>query len=172
MKQSGGSIWVYSEIDRGSTFKIYLPRVDDLAECETANDNLSLAPRGSETILLVEDEDMVRELSKEILQEYGYAVITAPNGQEGLRICNEFEGNIDLMITDVVMPQMSGRQLAESIGVVRPDTRVLYMSGFTDDAVVRHGVLDDGVCFIQKPFSPDALAAKAREVLDNRVQIN
>ena len=90
VKQSGGSIWVYSEIDRGSTFKIYLPRVDDLAECETANDNLSLAPRGSETILLVEDEDMVRELSKEILQEYGYAVITAPNGQEGLRICNEW----------------------------------------------------------------------------------
>ncbi len=168
VKQSGGSIWVYSEVGRGTTFKIYLPRVDDVDESEVAGDELGFAQRGSETILLVEDEDMVRELSKEILQEYGYAVITAQNGHEGLRICQEFQGNIDLMITDVVMPKMSGRQLAESIGSSRPGTRVLYMSGFTDDAVVRHGVLDDGVCFIQKPFSPEALAAKAREVLDRR----
>jgi len=109
---------------------------------------------------------VVRSLSKEILEDYGYAVIAAPNGPEGLRICREFDGQIDLVITDVVMPQMSGLELAESVGVLRPDARVLYMSGFTNDAVVRHGVGDDGLCFIQKPFSPDSLALKAREVLD------
>jgi PAS domain S-box-containing protein len=166
VKQSGGSIWVYSEVGRGTAFKIYLPRVDEVVETEELGDKSSLVQRGHETILLVEDEDVVRDLSKEILEEYGFAVITAPNGKEGLRICKEFEGQIDLMITDVVMPQMGGRELAEKLGAVRPDTRVLYMSGFTDDAVVRHGVLDDGICFIQKPFSPDSLVLRAREVLD------
>ena len=166
VKQSGGSIWVYSEEGKGTTFKIYLPRVDEVVATEDPGDSSISAPRGHETILLVEDEDVVRDLSKEILEDYGYAVIAAPNGQEGLRICREFDGQIDLVITDVVMPQMSGRELAESVGVLRPDARVLYMSGFTNDAVVRHGVRDDGMCFIQKPFSPDSLALKAREVLD------
>jgi PAS domain S-box-containing protein len=166
VKQSGGSVWVYSEVGLGTTFKIYLPRVDEVLEVEESSEDSRAVGRGNETILLVEDEDMVRDLSKEILEAYGYSVIAAPNGQEGLRICKEFEGPIDLMITDVVMPQMSGRELAENIGTLRPDTRVLYMSGFTNDAVVRHGVLDDGMCFIQKPFSPDSLALKAREVLN------
>ena len=166
VKQSGGSIWVYSEVDRGTTFKIYLPRKDTVIENTAPAAQLRSASRGSETILLVEDEEMVRELSKEILEQYGYSVITAANGKEGLAVCREFKGDIDLMITDVVMPQMSGRQLVESIGSFRPNTRVLFMSGFTDDAVVRHGVLDDGICFIQKPFSPEFLAVKAREVLD------
>jgi len=166
VKQSGGTIWVYSELGKGSTFKIYLPRVDEVVDAEDSGDYSISAPRGHETILLVEDEDVVRSLSKEILEDYGYAVIAAPNGPEGLRICREFDGQIDLVITDVVMPQMSGLELAESVGVLRPDARVLYMSGFTNDAVVRHGVGDDGLCFIQKPFSPDSLALKAREVLD------
>jgi len=166
VKQSGGSIWVYSEVGRGTTFKIYLPRVDEVIEAEESENGSRSVPRGHETILLVEDEDMVRDLSKEILEEYGYVVISAPNGKEGLQICEEFEGQIDLMITDVVMPQMGGRELAEHVGALRPGTQVLYMSGFTDDAVVRHGVVDDGVFFIQKPFSPDSLALKAREVLD------
>ena len=124
-------------------------------------------PIGTETILLVEDEHMVRDLVQEILEEYGYEVLTASNGIEGLELCRKFEGQIQLLITDVVMPRMSGRELAESIGVIRPETRVLYMSGFTDDAVVRHGVLADDMCFIQKPFSAEALATKARELLDH-----
>jgi DNA-binding response OmpR family regulator len=135
-------------------------------DTEDSGESLISAPRGHETILLVEDEDVVRDLSEEVLEDYGYAVIAAPNGQEGLRICRAFDGEIDLMITDVVMPQMSGRELAESVAVLRPDARVLYMSGFTNDAVVRHGVLVDDMCFIQKPFSPDALALKVRSVLD------
>jgi CheY-like chemotaxis protein len=165
VKQSGGSIWVYSEVGQGTTFKIYLPRIDAAVESEESATGLGAAPRGHETILLVEDEEMVRELSKEILESYGYVVISAPDGKEGLRICREFAGQIDLVITDVVMPRMSGRELAENIAVLRPHARVLYMSGFTDDAVVRHGV-DDGMCFIQKPFSPEMLAFKAREVLE------
>ena len=166
VKQSGGSIWVYSEAGQGTTFKIYLPRLDQVVETEEPIDSLDSVPRGHETILLVEDEQVVLNLSKEVLEEYGYAVITAPNGKEGLQICKDFEGQIDLVITDVVMPYMSGRELAENVGSLRPGTRVLYMSGFTDDAIVRHGVLDDGMCFIQKPFSPAALALRAREVLD------
>ena len=165
VKQSEGNIWVSSEVGKGTTFKIYLPRADEVE----AGDELTESAQtwGTETVLLVEDEEMVRTLSLEILQESGYTVIPAANGAEGLRICKEFQGRIDLMITDVVMPQMSGRELAEHFVKLRPDTRVLFMSGYTDDAIVRHGILDNG-SFIQKPFSPDLLAAKAREVLDRR----
>jgi two-component system cell cycle sensor histidine kinase/response regulator CckA len=169
VKQSGGTIWVYSEKGKGTNFKIYLPRVDDVVDAVDAGEFRILAARGHETILLVEDEDMVRGLSKEVLENYGYEVIVAPNGQEGLRICEEFDRRIDLVITDVVMPKMSGRELAERISALRPDTRVLYMSGFTDDTIVRNGVLVDNICFIQKPFSPDDLALKVREVLDRIV---
>jgi PAS domain S-box-containing protein len=166
VKQSEGSIWVYSELGKGTTFKVYLPRVDQAEESEElAGDSLS-TPGGSETILLVEDEDLVRGLAVEILEAFGYAVITASNGEDGLRICKEFERRIDLMITDVVMPQMSGRELAEQISVLRPETKVLFMSGYTDDAIVRHGILEENMSFIQKPFLPDALARKARELLD------
>jgi CheY-like chemotaxis protein len=166
VKQSEGSIWVYSELGTGTTFKVYLPRVDEVGDSEElAGDALSV-PGGSETILLVEDEDLVRSLAVEILEEFGYAVITAPNGTEGLRICKEFKGRIDLLISDVVMPQMSGRELAEHISVLRPEIKVLFMSGYTDDAIVRHGILEENMPFIQKPFLPDALARKARELLD------
>jgi PAS domain S-box-containing protein len=165
VKQSEGSIWVYSEVGTGTTFKVYLPRVDQIADGDEFGDSRSV-PGGSETILLVEDEDLVRDLAVEILEEFGYAVITAPNGEEGLRICKEFKGRIDLVISDVVMPQMSGRELAEHISRLRPETRVLFMSGYTDDAIVRHGILEENMSFIQKPFLPDALARKARELLD------
>jgi len=166
VKQSEGTIWVYSEVGKGTTFKIYLPRVDEVRAEEAQADSHSV-PRGHETILVVEDEDIVRALSTEILKDQGYRVLAATNGEKGLRLVKEFDGVIDLLITDVVMPRMSGRELAEQVATIRPDTRVLYMSGFTDDAIVRHGVLDDGVFFIQKPFSPDALAIKVRSVLDH-----
>jgi PAS domain S-box-containing protein len=172
VKQSEGIVWVYSEVGKGTTFKIYLPRVDEVAPTADQATPVRSVPRGHETILVVEDEDIVRALSTEILEKQGYQVLSAPNGREGLRLCREFGGRIDLLITDVVMPQMSGRELAEEFAVVRPETRVLYMSGFTDDAIVRHGVLDDDVFFIQKPFSPDALAIKTRSVLDSMSALN
>ncbi len=172
VKQSEGTVWVYSEVGKGTTFKIYLPRVDEVTQTADQATQVSRIPRGHETILVVEDEDIVRALSTEILQKQGYHVLSAANGREGLRLCREFDGRIDLLITDVVMPQMSGRELAEEFAVIRPETRVLYMSGFTDDAIVRHGVLDDDVFFIQKPFSPDALAIKTRSVLDGASAVN
>ncbi len=166
VKQSGGSLWVYSEVGKGTNFKICLPRVDVLVESAEIVCKTEDAPRGQETVLLVEDEDVVRNLSKEILETYGYSVLVASNGREGLRVGSEFRGAIDLVITDVIMPQMSGREMAEGLRTIRPDTRVLFMSGFTDDAIVNHGAVDEKVFFIQKPFSPEALATKAREVLD------
>jgi signal transduction histidine kinase len=166
VKQSEGNIWVYSELGRGTTFKVYLPRVDEVADGEELAVDSRSVPGGSETILLVEDEDLVRRLAVKILEEFGYTVITAANGEEGLRLCKEFDGPIDLLISDVVMPQMSGRQLAEHVSVLRPETKVLFMSGYTDDAIVRHGILEENMAFIQKPFLPDALARKARELLD------
>jgi two-component system, cell cycle sensor histidine kinase and response regulator CckA len=166
VKQSGGTIWVYSEVDKGTNFKIYLPRTDAAAEVGDSDVSAVSTARGHETILIVEDEPTVRDLAKEFLEEYGYRVLTAGNGSEGLRLCDEFPEKIDLIVTDVVMPQMSGRELAMKARTLRPDTLVLYMSGFTDDAVVRHGVSADDLCFIQKPFSPDALARQVRAVLD------
>jgi two-component system cell cycle sensor histidine kinase/response regulator CckA len=165
VKQSGGTIWVYSEPKNGTTFKIYLPRTDAVAESINNDGATVFTARGNETILLVEDEPMVRDLAREFLEEYGYRVLTAANGKEGLSVCHEYPERIDLIVTDVVMPQMSGRELAEEVRTLRPEARVLYMSGFTDDAIVRHGVIADDLCFIQKPFSPDALAGKVRAVL-------
>ena len=166
VKQSEGSILVYSEKDKGTTFNIYLPRVDEVKELEETGEQKKLVARGRETVLLVEDEQVVRNLSREVLEQYGYNVITAADGQEGLNMCRQFEGRIHLVITDVVMPRMGGRELAEQVALVRPDARILYMSGFTDDAIVRHGLLDEDFHFIQKPFSPELLASKARELLD------
>jgi PAS domain S-box-containing protein len=165
IKQSGGSLWVYSEVGKGTTFKIYLPRVDEIVEHDVNEDNAADC-RGQETVLLVEDEEVVRDLSREILETYGYSVLVAANGRDGLRVGKEFQGTIDLVITDVIMPLMSGPEMAEGLRTSHPGTRVLFMSGFTDDAIVHHGVLDESVSFIQKPFSPDALARKAREILD------
>jgi len=166
VKQSGGSVWVYSEPGQGTTFKVYLPRVDEPADSGPA-DLLPATPlQGMETILLVEDEDAVRELVRDALRARGYTVLEARHGNEALQICERHAGRIDLMVTDVVMPEMSGRELADRLAVVKPRMKVLYMSGYTDNAVVHHGVLDPGTIFLQKPFGPGVLLRKVREVLD------
>jgi PAS domain S-box-containing protein len=167
VRQSGGHIWVYSEPGQGSSFKICLPLVADEPEREVARpEPAGDAARGAEVVLLVEDAPRVREVVREILEMSGYAVLEARDGAEALEISERHPGRIHLMVTDVVMPQMSGRELAAQMASLRPDVRVLFMSGYTDSAIVRHGVLDPGTAFISKPFTPDALAAKVREVLD------
>jgi len=168
VKQSGGYIWVYSEPDQGTTFKIYLPRVDQPAERGSPETQPPpKVARGSETILLVEDDPQLRELSSSVLTHVGYKVLTASTPEEGLAICESDHQDIRLLVTDVVMPRMNGRQLAEKIQKRCPQMRVLYISGYTDNAIVHYGVLDSGLWFLPKPFTLSALVAKVREVLDS-----
>lgn len=166
VKQSGGYVWVYSEEQHGTTFKIYLPRADAAATAEKRNEANQRPLRGSETILLVEDERGVRELAREHLELNGYTVLQAGNGQQALDLASKHSGKIHLLLTDVVMPGMSGRQLAEQIQSVRPGIRILYMSGYTDQAIVHHGILAADTMLLQKPFTLHALAAKLREALE------
>ena len=166
VKQSGGYIWVYSEVGQGTTFKIYLPRVEDDLEARDAGPAPAETLQGSETILLAEDDDMVRMLARRILQAHGYTVLEARDGTECLRICQAHTGTIHLLMTDVVMPGLSGREVAKRVAPLRPDMKVLYLSGYADSAVVHHGIVDAGSAFLQKPFSPGTLAHKVREVLD------
>ena len=166
VKQSGGDIWVYSELGRGTTFKVYLPRVDEAAEPSGAQAVPAQRPRGAETILLAEDDDDLRDLAREILHASGYTVLEAARPEDALLASERHQGAIDLLVTDVVMPRMSGRELAQRLVATRPGVKVLYVSGYTDDAIVHHGVLDPGTVLLEKPFTPDALARKVREVLD------
>ncbi|MDQ2938789.1 MAG: PAS domain S-box protein, partial [Acidobacteriota bacterium] len=166
VKQSGGNVWLYSELGKGTTFKIYLPRVDAMAADHQVSAGIVSAPKGTETLLLVEDEDQVRKIVQAILEDQGYDVISAANGEEALELAAQHDSEIHLMITDVVMPQMSGRELADRLADIRPRLKVLYMSGYTDDAIVRHGLLDAKLNFIQKPFDAATAARKVREVLD------
>ncbi len=166
VKQSGGYIWVYSEPGQGTTFKIYLPRVEEAATAEAPPAASSRAPRGSETVLLTEDEDIVRTLAREILESHGYTILEARRGSEALQVCERFEGEIHLLLTDVVMPRMSGRDLAIEVTALRPGVKVLYMSGYTEDAIGYHGVLDPGLTYLQKPFTLASLTQKVREALD------
>ena len=166
VQQSGGYIWVYSEPGRGATFKMYLPRVDQAPEPVPATPLARAALRGSETVLLVEDDDSVRSLTRKMLEVQGYAVLAASSGAEALRAVAASGGVVHLLVTDVVLPAMSGRELAERLRAARPGVKVLYTSGYTDEAIVHHGVLDPGIAFLQKPFTSDALARKVREVLD------
>jgi CheY-like chemotaxis protein len=166
VKQSGGYIWVYSEEGVGTTFKVYFPRVVEESVAEEAKNTFEELPRGTETILLVEDEEMVRSLARQILEECGYTVLEANNGVEAMSMCENHDCQVDLLMTDVVMPQMGGRELAERFAEIYPQIRILFTSGYTDDAVVRNGVIEAGTNFIQKPFTLDALARKIREVLD------
>jgi len=166
VKQSGGNIWVYSEPGQGTTFKIYLPRIEDPVDAGQGGVALAAPAHGMETILLVEDEDAVRDLARDILAGCGYTVLEARHGAEALGISAAHAGKIDLMLTDVVMPEMNGRELAERLAAQRPETKVLYMSGYTDHAVVHHGVLAPQTEFLQKPFTEVVLARKLRELLD------
>ncbi|HEY3971536.1 MAG TPA: PAS domain S-box protein [Candidatus Sulfotelmatobacter sp.] len=166
VKQSGGYIWVYSEPERGTTFKIYLPRVDQPAESSGADNRPKSVQRGTETVLLVEDDPQLRQLSSSVLAHCGYKMLVAGSPEEGLAICKENHRDIRLLITDVVMPRINGRQLAEQIAHVAPNVRVLYISGYTSNAIVHYGVLDPGLWFLPKPFTLSALVAKVREVLD------
>ena len=170
VKQSGGYVWVYSEPNQGSTFKIYLPRIDDPIETQDAANLAEELSAGVETVLLVEDEEAVRSLVCKVLRASGYTVLESLNPADALRIAREHPDPIHLLLTDVVMPQMSGREVANQVIVLRPSTKVLFISGYTDDAIVHHGVLDPKTAFLHKPFSPDALARKVREVLDNSSQ--
>jgi CheY-like chemotaxis protein len=162
--QSGGAVWVYSEPGKGSTFKVYLPQVGGAVTPELPPPPLDV--RGTETILLVEDEDAVRAVARGIVQRFGYQVIEARNAGEALLHSESHAGIIDLLLTDVVMPQMSGPALAKRLAEARPTMKVLCMSGYTDDSVVRHGVLQLEIAYLQKPITPETLRRKVREVLD------
>jgi CheY-like chemotaxis protein len=166
VSQAGGHIWVYSELGVGTTFKIFLPQVVSQAAlaAPTAVDTPTCG--GSETLLLVEDEPLVRELAVQALRGHGYRVLVAKNGNEALAIVSDHAAALDLLITDVVLPQMSGRQLAGQLGAVLPGLKVLYVSGYAEHTIVHHGVLDEGVAFLPKPFTPGVLVRKVREVLD------
>ena len=166
VKQSGGYIWVYSEPGQGATFKVYLPRVEPGGEPLAARPSPARALGGTETILLAEDEAAVRNLARRVLEKHGYKLLLAATGRDGVQLATQHAGPIDLLVTDVVMPEMGGRELAQRLAALQPGLKVLYLSGYTDDMIVRHGVLEAGVAFLQKPFTPDTLLRKIREVLD------
>jgi CheY-like chemotaxis protein len=166
VKQSGGDVYVYSELGHGTTFKVYFPRLTKAEPATVTQEHRAIAPRGSETVLLAEDDEAIRTLGARVLGALGYNVLVARTGGEALRIVAEHKGQIDLIATDVVMPEMNGSQLVERVLEARPGIRVLFMSGYTDDEVMRRGVIDGQTAFLQKPFTPDLLAHKVREVLD------
>lgn len=168
VQQSGGTIWVYSEPGQGTTFKIFLPRIYGGAEAAPAQSGKSPAPRGTETLLVVEDKDSLRELAVMVLQRQGYTVLEAADGKEALEKAATYPATIHLLVTDVVMPQMGGRELAIRLREARPGLKVLYTSGYTDDTVIRNGALEAGIAFLQKPFTPSVLSTRVREVLDER----
>jgi PAS domain S-box-containing protein len=166
VKQSGGYIWVYSEPSKGTVFKVYLPLVSESAQPIRQIEANPASLQGSETILLAEDSDSLREMAKEYLESIGYCVIECASGKDALQRAKEFDGIIQLLLTDIVMPEMSGPELAAEIALVRPGIKIIFTSGYTDDAITRQGILDPAVAFIQKPYRPKALGRKIREVLD------
>jgi two-component system cell cycle sensor histidine kinase/response regulator CckA len=171
VKQSGGYIWVYSEPEEGTTFKVYLPRIDEAAEPAAAVWLKTAAQKGTETILLVEDNEAVRDLTETVLTSYGYKVIVTQTPEHAQRVAETLGADIQLVLTDVVMPSMSGRELVRKLTAKYPHLRVLYMSGYTDNIITSSGVLEPGLAFLQKPFTPALLAQKVREVLDSAASL-
>jgi CheY-like chemotaxis protein len=165
VRQIGGWIWVYSEPGSGTTFKIYFPVTEEAVARAHAAAKTDV--RGSETILLVEDQAEVRALAVTALERCGYRVLSAAGGEEALALAKGFEGTIHLLLTDMVMPGMNGRVLANQLAAERP-LRVLFMSGYTENAIAHRGILDPGVDYIQKPFTPESLAEKVQEVLASK----
>jgi len=165
VKQAGGSVSVYSEVGRGTTFKVYLPRIDEALTVEVPDGPMPIPSRGWETILLVEDEASLREIAREILEAHGYRVLDASGGTEAMAIARRESKPIHLLVTDVVMPGMNGRALAESLVATHPGLGVLYMSGYTDDVIAHRGVLDSGALLIEKPFTALALLGRVRDAL-------
>jgi len=170
IKQNNGFIWVYSVPGQGTTFKIYLPKLKEDAEAEEKERIPVGDLNGSETVFIVEDDDKLRNLTRKILERYGYSALEAENGEDALRFSEEYEGQIDLILTDVVMPKMSGKELAEQLKSLRPEIKVVYMSGYTGNAIVHHGILPPWLNFLEKPFTPECLARKVREVLDRGIE--
>ncbi|GAC1682463.1 MAG: hypothetical protein NVS9B3_00070 [Gemmatimonadaceae bacterium] len=166
VKQSNGFVWVYSEVGKGTTFKVFLPREDSLVARDGTDAIAEEQDRGSETILVAEDDDAIRPLMRRLLERRGYRVLEARHGVQALELAERQQSAIDLLVTDVVMPELGGRELAENLVRATPDLRVLFMSGYTDDVVLRRGLVDVRVPFLQKPFSSSAFARKVREVLD------
>jgi CheY-like chemotaxis protein len=167
VKQSGGYVFAQSEVAKGTTFRIYLPRVEDAAEPMSPSHTAKTSLRGSETVLLVEDEESVRQLVRETLAARGYNVLEADDGQKALEIASSHADTIHMLVTDVVMPGMSGRELANLLVQTRPQIKVLYLSGYTEDAIIHQGALDSGTAFLQKPFTLQMLSRKVRDVLNS-----
>ena len=163
MKQSGGHIWVYSEPGRGSTFKMYFPRVDAAADVPAFD--AAPPPSGDETILLVEDSESLREVTAEFLRVAGYRVIEAADSEIALRVAREYRDAIHLLLTDVVLPGMSGPELSDEVLRLHPETRTLFMTGYTSEAIVHRGILDDGLSLLTKPFTRSALTQKVHDML-------
>ncbi|HAA04913.1 MAG TPA: hybrid sensor histidine kinase/response regulator [Syntrophobacteraceae bacterium] len=167
VKQHDGHIWVYSERGKGTTFKLFLPAANDAVADEGAESRAARPSRGTETLLLAEDSDLVRDLAVQILKREGYTVLSGASGHECLTLLDNHRGRLDLLVTDVIMPDLNGKVLFQQVAARRPGVRVLYISGYTEDVIVHHGVLEEGISFIQKPFTVQGLATKVREVLDS-----
>jgi two-component system, cell cycle sensor histidine kinase and response regulator CckA len=172
VKQNDGYVRVYSEPDKGTTFKIYFPAAASTGPVASRTQAPAALRRGSETVLLVEDEDAMRQLARECLEASGYAVLVAPNGEAAIEIAKKHRGSIELVLTDVIMPGISGRELARTLTAIRPEAKILYMSGYPNDLIAQHGLLDPDTILVEKPFTFHSLLTKLRQALGEGVAVH